>query len=74
MLQDSTPIGCQNINEHEQLLRCPKNHQWVGGQTCLCVALFLGEKGDTLTKILGNLLKMMGQSRDNPVKISFICF
>ena len=33
------------------------------GQSCLCVILFLGEKGNTLPE---NLRKLPGQSEDSP--------
>ena len=56
--------GDEKTNKHKQLLGIVPRKG--GGQICLCVAFFLGKKGNTLTKFLGNLRKVPGQSRDSP--------
>ena len=40
------------------------SREWVGVKFVYVLPSFLGKEGNTLTKFLGNLRKMPGQSRD----------
>ena len=66
----------RETNKHKQLFGIVP--EMGGGQFCLCVAFFLRGKGNHINKIprksQENAGTVLGQSRDNCVKILFMCF
>ena len=65
-LQDSVYVRGEKTNKHQQLFGIVPG--MGGGQICLCVAFFLGEKGKHINKIPRKSQKsagtVPGQSRD----------
>ena len=56
-----------NFNMFQQMRHCHLSEEHE--QSSACVAALLGKEGNTWTRFPGNLTKMPGLSRDNPVKL-----